>query len=170
MLELIKSAPTQCGVYLFKKGNRVLYVGKAKNIRERLLQHYKQAQENKKEYAIVNSSDRIDWILTRNEYEALVLEVDLIQLHKPKYNVLHKYGGGYPLLLLTEDEFPTLRVVRGSEHGGKLFGPFFTAKRAYRVKRLIHKLFKLRTCDPMPTEPAHAWIITWGYAVVPVRV
>jgi excinuclease ABC subunit C len=152
MLELIKSAPTQCGVYLFKKGNRVLYVGKAKNIRERLLQHYKQAQENKKEYAIVNSSDRIDWILTRNEYEALVLEVDLIQLHKPKYNVLHKYGGGYPLLLLTEDEFPTIKVVRGSEHGGKLFGPFFTAKRAYRVKRLIHKLFKLRTCDPMPTK------------------
>jgi excinuclease ABC subunit C len=152
MLELIKSAPTQCGVYLFKKGNKVLYVGKAKNIRERLLQHYKQAQENKKEYAIVNSSDRIDWILTRNEYEALVLEVDLIQLHKPKYNVLHKHGGGYPVLLLTEDEFPTIKVVRGSEHGGKLFGPFFTAKRAYRVKRLIHKLFKLRTCDPMPTR------------------
>lgn len=152
MLELIKSAPTQCGVYLFKKGNKVLYVGKAKNIRERLLQHYKQAQENKKEYAIVNSSDRIDWILTRNEYEALVLEVDLIQLHKPKYNVLHKHGGGYPLLLLTEDEFPTIKVVRGSEYGGKLFGPFFTAKRAYRVKRLIHKLFKLRTCDPMPTR------------------
>ena len=152
MLELIKSAPTQCGVYLFKKGNKVIYVGKAKNIRERLLQHYKQAQENKKEYAIVNGSDRIDWILTRNEYEALVLEVDLIQLHKPKYNVLHKHGGGYPLLLLTEDEFPTIKVVRGSEHGGKLFGPFFTAKRAYRVKRLIHKLFKLRTCDPMPTR------------------
>jgi excinuclease ABC subunit C len=152
MLEIIKSAPTQCGVYLFKKGNKVLYVGKAKNIRERLLQHYKQAQENKKEYAIVNSSDRIDWILTRNEYEALVLEVDLIQLHKPKYNVLHKHGGGYPLLLLTEDEFPTIKVVRGSEHGGKLFGPFFTAKKAYRVKRLIHKLFKLRTCDPMPTR------------------
>ncbi|MCI4458309.1 MAG: excinuclease ABC subunit UvrC, partial [Thermocrinis sp.] len=150
MLELIKSAPTQCGVYLFKKGNKVLYVGKAKNIRERLLQHYKQAQENKKEYAIVNGSDRIDWILTRNEYEALVLEVDLIQLYKPKYNVLHKYGGGYPVILLTEDEFPTIKVVRGSEHGGKIFGPFFTAKRAYRVKRLIHKLFKLRTCDPMP--------------------
>jgi len=152
MLELIKSAPTQCGVYLFKKGNKVLYVGKAKNIRERLLQHYKQAQENRKEHAIVNGSDRIDWILTRNEYEALVLEVDLIQLHKPKYNVLHKHGGGYPVLLLTEDEFPTLRVVRGSGHEGKPFGPFFTAKRAYRVKRLIHKLFKLRTCDPMPTR------------------
>ena len=152
MLELIKSAPTQCGVYLFKKGNKVLYVGKAKNIRERLLRHYKQAQENRKEHAIVNGSDRIDWILTRNEYEALVLEVDLIQLYKPKYNVLHKHGGGYPVLLLTEDEFPTLRVVRGPEHEGKPFGPFFTAKRAYRVKRLIHKLFKLRTCDPMPTR------------------
>ncbi len=149
-MEIMKSAPTQCGVYLFKKGNKVLYVGKAKNIRERLLQHYKQAQENKKEHAIVNGSDRIDWILTRNEYEALVLEVDLIQLHKPKYNVMHKHGGGYPVLLLTEDEFPTLKVVRGSGHEGKIFGPFFTARKAYTVKRLVHKLFRLRTCDPMP--------------------
>jgi len=152
MLELIRSAPQACGVYLFKKGNKVLYVGKAKNIRERLLQHYKQAQENLKERSIVSNSDSVDWIITKNEYEALVLEVDLIQLHKPKYNVLHKYGGGYPLIVITEDRFPTVKVVRGAQCEGKAFGPFFTAKKAYKVKRLIHKLFKLRTCDPMPTR------------------
>jgi len=114
------------------------------------LQHYKQAQEDPKERSIIKNSDRVDWIITRNEYEALVLEIDLIQLHKPKYNVMHKHGGGYPLLVLTEDPFPTLKVVRGTQQEGKVFGPFFTAKKAQKVKRLIHRLFKLRTCDPMP--------------------
>jgi len=152
MLELIKNAPQTCGVYLFKKDNKVLYVGKAKNIRERLLQHYRQAQENLKERSIVSNSNQIDWIITKNEYEALVLEVDLIQLHKPKYNVLHKHGGGYPLIVITEDQFPTVKVVRGFQHQGQGFGPFFTAKKAHKVKRLIHKLFKLRTCDPMPAR------------------
>ncbi|WP_333784498.1 excinuclease ABC subunit UvrC [Thermocrinis sp.] len=152
MIELIKNAPQTCGVYLFKKGNKVLYVGKAKNIKERLLQHYRQAQENLKERSIVSNSNQIDWIITKNEYEALVLEVDLIQLHKPKYNVLHKHGGGYPLIVITEDQFPTVKVVRGFQRQGKGFGPFFTAKKAYKVKKLIHKLFKLRTCDPMPVR------------------
>ncbi len=152
MLELIKNAPQTCGVYLFKKDNKVLYVGKAKNIRERLLQHYRQAQENLKERSIVSNSNQIDWIITKNEYEALVLEVDLIQLHKPKYNVLHKHGGGYPLIVITEDQFPTVKVVRGFQNQGQGFGPFFTAKKAHKVKRLIHKLFKLRTCDPMPAR------------------
>ncbi|WP_448588047.1 excinuclease ABC subunit UvrC [Thermocrinis sp.] len=152
ILETIRQAPQSCGVYLFKKGKKILYVGKAKNIRERLLQHYKQAQENPKEKAIVEQSDSVDWIITQNEYEALVLEVDLIQLHKPKYNVMHKYGGGYPFLVLTQDQFPTLRVLRGTQQEGKLFGPFFTIKKAYKVKKLIHKLFKLRTCDPMPSR------------------
>ncbi|WP_448583647.1 excinuclease ABC subunit UvrC [Thermocrinis sp.] len=152
MIELIKNAPQACGVYLFKRGNKVLYVGKAKNIRERLLQHYKQAQENLKERSIISNSDRVDWIITKNEYEALVLEVDLIQLHKPKYNVLHKHGGGYPVIVITEDHFPTVKVVRGVQHEGNVFGPFFTAQKAYKVKRLIHKLFKLRTCDPMPVR------------------
>ena len=76
--------------------------------------------------------------------------MDLIQLHKPRYNVLHKYGGGYPLLLITNETFPTIKVVRGTDHKGQLFGPFFSTSKARRVKRLIHKVFKLRTCDPMP--------------------
>ncbi|MCS7277999.1 MAG: excinuclease ABC subunit C, partial [Aquificaceae bacterium] len=105
-----------------------------------------------KERAIIENSDCVEWIVTRNTYEALTLEVDLIQLHKPRYNVLHKYGGGYPLLLITEEPYPTIKVVRGSEHEGILFGPFFNTSKAKRVKRLIHKLFKLRTCDPMPTR------------------
>ncbi|WP_461829555.1 excinuclease ABC subunit UvrC, partial [Aquifex sp.] len=152
---IINSAPEKPGVYIFKKGKRILYIGKAKNLKKRLQQHLKLAEEDPKERAIVHGSDTVEWIITRNEYEALVLEVDLIQQHKPKYNVLHKFGSGYPMLLLTKDEYPTLKVVRGTEHEGELFGPFLQARKAYKVKKLIHNLFKLRTCDPMPkrSEP-----------------
>lgn len=148
--ELIKNAPEKPGVYLFKKGKRYLYIGKAKNLKKRLLQHLKLAETDRKEKAILQSCDKLEWIITRNEYEAIILEIDLIQQHKPKYNVLHKFGGGYPMLLLTKDKFPTLKVVRGTHHEGELFGPFLQSKRAYKVKKLIHNLFKLRTCDPMP--------------------
>ncbi|NPA32147.1 MAG: GIY-YIG nuclease family protein, partial [Aquificae bacterium] len=151
--ELIRKAPQKPGVYLFKRGGRYIYIGKAKDLRRRLLQHLQLAQSDPKERAIVFGADGLEWIITRNEYEALVLEIDLIQQHKPRYNVLHKFGGGYPMLLLTGDKFPTLKVVRGTEHEGELFGPFLQVRKAYKVKRLIHELFKLRTCEEMPSDP-----------------
>ncbi len=151
-LEEIQRAPEKPGVYLFKRDKKPLYIGKAKNLRDRLLQHYKLAQKDSKERAIITNSNSVEWLITRNTFEALTLEVDLIQLHKPKYNVLHKYGGGYPLLLITEEPFPTVKVVRGTDHRGMLFGPFFTTSKARKVKRLIHKTFRLRTCDPMPVR------------------
>lgn len=147
---LIERAPEKCGVYIFRGKRKPVYIGKAKNIKKRLQQHLKLSESDPKEFAIFRDSISIEWIVTRNEFEALVLEVDLIQSHKPKYNVLHKYGGGYPMILLTEDPYPTVKVVRGTEHKGLLFGPFLQASKAYKVKKLIHRLFKLRTCDPLP--------------------
>ncbi|MFN3870100.1 MAG: excinuclease ABC subunit UvrC [Aquificaceae bacterium] len=150
-LEELQRAPDKPGVYLFKKGTKPIYIGKAKSLKERLIQHYKLAQKgDKKERAIVENSTKIEWIITRNTFEALTLEVDLIQLHKPRYNIMHKYGGGYPLLLITQEAFPTVKVVRGTDHKGQVFGPFFSTSKAKKVKRLLHKTFKLRTCDPMP--------------------
>jgi len=149
-LEELLRAPEKPGVYLFKNKGRPIYIGKAKNLRERLLQHFKLAERDSKERAIVSNADTVEWLITKNEYEALTLEVDLIQLHKPRYNVLHKYGGGYPLLLITNEPYPTVKVVRGTDHDGLLFGPFFSTSKAIKVKRLLHKTFKLRTCDPMP--------------------
>ncbi len=147
---LIREAPEKCGVYIFKSRRKPVYIGKAKNIRKRLQQHLKLSESDPKEFAILRDSIGIDWIITRNEFEALVLEIDLIQSHKPRYNVLHKHGGGYPMLLLTNDPYPTVKVVRGTQHEGNLFGPFLQASKAYKVKKLVHRLFRLRTCDPLP--------------------
>ncbi|RLJ70188.1 excinuclease ABC subunit C [Hydrogenivirga caldilitoris] len=153
--EVVSKAPEKPGVYIFKGKRKPTYIGKAKNIKKRLQQHLKLSETDTKEFAIFRDSVSLEWIITRNEFEALVLEVDLIQSHKPKYNILHKYGGGYPMLLLTEEPYPTIKVVRGTQHKGMLYGPFLQASKAYKVKKLIHKLFKLRTCDPLPkrTEP-----------------
>ncbi len=148
--EKIAKAPEKGGVYIFKARQRPIYIGKANNIKKRLLQHLKLSEVEPKEFAIFRDSDSVEWIITRNEFESLVLEVDLIQSHKPKYNVLHKYGGGYPMLLLTEESYPTVKIVRGTQHKGILYGPFLQAKKAYKVKKLIHRIFKLRTCDPLP--------------------
>ncbi|EDP76224.1 excinuclease ABC subunit UvrC [Hydrogenivirga sp. 128-5-R1-1] len=148
--EVVSRAPEKPGVYIFKGKKKPTYIGKAKNLRKRLQQHLKLADIDPKEFAILRDSLSLEWIVTRNEFEALVLEVDLIQSHKPRYNVLHKYGGGYPMLLLTDEPYPTVKVVRGTEHRGTLYGPFLQASKAYKVKKLIHKLFKLRTCDPLP--------------------
>ena len=150
MEEFVRKAPEKCGVYIFKGKRKPVYIGKAKNIKKRLLQHIKLAEKDPKEFMIVNSARSIEWIITRNEYESLVLEIDLIQTHKPRFNVLHKYGSGYPMLLVTSDKYPTVKVVRGTQHEGFLYGPFLQTKKANKVKKLIHKLFKLRTCDPLP--------------------
>jgi len=148
----IASAPEKCGVYIFRREGKPLYVGKAKNLKRRLLQHLRLSETDARESALFKESTDIEWIVTESEFEALVLEIDLIQLHRPKFNILHKYGGGYPMILLTEDPFPTVRVVRGTEHRGLLFGPFLQSRKAHRVKKLIHRLFRLRTCDPMPSR------------------
>jgi len=150
---LIEEAPERCGVYIFKGKRKALYIGKAKNIRKRLYDHLRLSRTDPKEQAIFRDSEGLEWIITRNEFEALVLEIDLIQTYKPRYNILHKYGGGYPMLLITDatqESYPTVKVVRGTGHKGTLFGPFLQSGKAYKVKKLIHRLFKLRTCDPLP--------------------
>jgi len=148
--ELIEKVPERSGVYLFKRGKDYIYIGKAKNLKKRLLQHLQAVKSDRKELAIFTKSDRLDYIITQNEYEALVLERQLINLHKPKYNVLFKHGSGYPMLLITDEEFPKVEIVRDFERKGTYFGPFFTVNKAKAVKKLVHKLFKLRTCDEFP--------------------
>ncbi len=145
----INLAPRDPGVYIFKGTNKVNYIGKARDLRVRLLQHLQIAEKDSRERSMIDKSVDVEWIVTSNEYEALILEIDLIQTHKPLYNRLHRYGSGYPMILLTEDEYPTVKVVRGTEHGGKLYGPFIYMGKAHKIKKLIHKTFKLRTCDPL---------------------
>ena len=149
---IIDSAPEEPGVYLFKKDSKnYIYIGKAKNLKNRLKQHYQNLKLDPKERKIFNESSTIEWIITKSDYEAFVLENELIKQYKPKYNVRLKSGHGYPMLVITDEEYPTVKISRKfGEIKGEYFGPFLPAKTARAMKDLIHKLFKLRTCDPLP--------------------
>ncbi len=150
--QIIDTAPEESGVYLFKKDSKnYIYIGKAKNLKNRLKQHYQNLKLDPKERKIFKESSTIEWIITKSDYEAFVLENELIKQYKPKYNVRLKSGHGYPMLVITDEEYPTVKISRKfGEIKGEYFGPFLPAKTARAMKDLIHKLFKLRTCDPLP--------------------
>jgi Excinuclease ABC subunit C len=153
IVALIEKAPEEPGVYIFKNQKHYIYIGKAINIKKRLLQHLKEREQSKKEANIFNHSKELEWIVTRNEYEALLLEMDLIRTHKPKYNVLLKHGSGYPVILLTDDDYPTVKITRDTSQKGEAFGPFLNINKAIKIKKLIHATFRLRTCEEMPKRP-----------------
>jgi len=150
--EIIEKAPEESGVYLFKgEKGKYIYIGKAKNLKSRLKGHLQQSKIDPKEEKIFSESVSLEWIITSSDYEAFVLENELIKQYKPKYNVRLKSGAGYPMLVITDDEYPTVKISRiYGEIQGEYFGPFIPAKTARAMKDLIHKLFKLRTCDPLP--------------------
>lgn len=151
-LEFINKAPEEPGVYLFKDSKKqYVYIGKAVNIKNRLKNHYQQLKVDPKERKIFKESSSIEWIITKSDYEAFVLENELIKQYKPKYNVRLKSGSSYPMLVITDEDYPTVKISRKfGEIKGEYFGPFLPARTARAMKELIHKLFKLRTCDPLP--------------------
>ncbi len=152
--ELIEKAPEEPGVYIFKSQKHYIYIGKAINLKKRLLQHLKERSNSQKEENIFRHSTQLEWIITNNEYEALLLEMDLIRTHKPKYNVLLKHGSGYPVILITDEDYPTVKITRDITEKGEAFGPFLNVNKAIKIKKLIHNTFKLRTCEEMPKRPS----------------
>jgi excinuclease ABC subunit C len=150
--EVLKSLPASTGVYLMKDSNgRAIYIGKAKNLKSRVRSYFNQGgggdQRPQIPYLLKETSD-LDYFVTQNEREALILENALIKKHKPKYNILLKDDKNYASLRLdTKERFPRLTYTRRILKDGALyFGPFASGEALRRTKRLIHKIFPLRDC------------------------
>lgn len=142
--------PEAPGVYLWKQGEEVLYVGKAKNLKARVRSYF---HAEGKAARITQEATALDFIATRDEVEALLLEANLIKAHRPPYNVLLKDDKHYPFLKLTQEPFPTLLVVRRvEEDGAKYYGPFPEASALRRIKTLIDRLFPLRKNSGYPMK------------------
>lgn len=146
-LPLLPEAP---GVYLWKLGEEVLYVGKARNLKARVRSYFHQEGKGKR---VAERADGLEFIVTRDEVEALLLEANLIKRHLPPFNVLLKDDKHYPFLKLTREEFPTLLVVRRvEEDGARYFGPFPEAGAVRRIKSLIDRIFPLRKNSGYPMK------------------
>lgn len=149
--EKLKNLPTSPGVYLHKdQAGKIIYVGKAKNLRSRVRSYFQSGRgHDQKTRLLVKRIADLEFIVTDNEVEALVLESNLIKLHKPRYNVFLKDDKQYPHLKLTINEpFPRVTITRKVIRDGALyFGPFLPASLARRTIDLINRTFQLRTCD-----------------------
>ncbi|MEW6421470.1 MAG: excinuclease ABC subunit UvrC [Deinococcota bacterium] len=142
--------PASPGVYIFRRGGTPIYIGKAVNLRSRVAQHFKAGGKSGKFTAL---ADGLDFITTRNEVEALILEANLIKQHRPHYNVLLKDDKHYPFLKLTNEAFPMLVVTRRVlRDGASYYGPYPDASAVRRVKHLIDTMFPLRKNSGLPLQ------------------
>jgi excinuclease ABC subunit C len=149
--EKLQNLPTQPGCYLHKNAKgQIIYVGKAKNLRNRVRQYFQSSRAmDAKTQALVARIVDFEFIITDTETEALVLESNLIKLHKPKYNVMLKDDKQYPHLKLTvQENFPYIFKTRKVEKDGAVyFGPYLPASLADKTVTLINREFQLRTCS-----------------------
>lgn len=147
--QFIQELTTNCGVYCMKdKQEQIIYVGKAKNLRNRVASYFNLSQKTTKMNVMVRQIIAIDVTVTHTESEALVLENNLIKRHKPRYNVLFRDDKSYPYIKLTQDEYPRFLYYRGTlNKHGKYFGPYPDGRAARQTLQLIQKLFLVRDCS-----------------------
>jgi excinuclease ABC subunit C len=146
----LKEIPVSAGVYLYKdSAGKIIYIGKAKRLRSRVRSYFQARPFDRKTDALVRQIADVEFIVTDNEVEALILEATLTKKHKPRYNVNLKDDKSYPHLKLTVNEpFPKVVITRRIQKDGALyFGPFLPASMARRTIDLINRTFQLRTCD-----------------------
>lgn len=147
--EKAKGAPNEPGVYLLKDAQgKVLYIGKARNLKERLRAYTQPQPPNPRLAALLQRVSDLETIVTRSEVEALLLEESLIKIKKPRYNVRLRDDKKYPYLkITTRERFPRIFITRNIKPDGSvLFGPYTSAKELRRALRGVRRIFKLRTC------------------------
>ena len=145
--------PTGPGCYLFQGSEGPVYIGKAKNLRSRVASYFVQQGWGKSRW-ITATAERLDFIVTDSETEALVLEADLIKRHKPRFNVQLKDDKAYPFLKLTAEPYPRLLFTRSrSDDGAAYFGPYPGAGAVKNVLDVVNKTFQLRVNSGTPMKP-----------------
>ena len=150
LLETIKLVPTQPGCYLYyDKDGEIIYVGKAKNLKRRVYSYFHKQHESPKTNILVSQIEKLEYIITDSEVEALILESHLIKKHKPKYNILLKDDKKYPYFLITDEDFPRIQVVRKKNLNpdkGRFYGPYTDVGAMYATLDFLKRLFPLKQC------------------------
>ncbi|MGG0460420.1 excinuclease ABC subunit UvrC [Priestia aryabhattai] len=152
--EKLAILPDQPGCYLMKdKYGTVIYVGKAKVLKNRVRSYFTGSHDGKT-LRLVNDIIDFEYIVTSSNLEALILEMNLIKKHDPKYNIMLKDDKGYPFIKITAEKQPRLVITRKiKKDKGKYFGPYPNVQAANETKRLLDRIYPLRKCSTMPDRP-----------------
>lgn len=147
--EELSLVPHLPGCYLMKnKDNIVIYVGKSKNLKNRLSSYF-QREHTGKTMMLVREIDHFEYIVTNTEMESLLLEINLIKKYNPKYNILYRDDKSYPYIELTSDKVPILRIVRRinvKKVKNNFFGPYPNVGAARKVVEILNRVYPLRKC------------------------
>lgn len=153
---ILKKLPTNPGVYLMKKGDDIIYVGKAKNLKNRVKSYFQQTEKQGiKTQKMVEQIDDIEWVEVNSETEALFLETNYIKEHRPKYNILMKDDKHFTYLKINlVDDFPELQIVREiKKDGAKYFGPKSSKGGLLDTLEFLKKLFPIHFCKNKAGHP-----------------
>ncbi len=148
--ETIKLVPEQPGCYLYYSAEgEIIYVGKAKNLKRRVYSYFHKQHDSVKTTVLVSQIEKLEYIITDSEVEALILESHLIKKHKPRYNILLKDDKKYPYFLITDEDFPRIQIVRKKNLNpdkGRFYGPYTDVGAMYATLDFLKKLFPLKQC------------------------
>ena len=153
--EKLALVPTKPGSYQMKnKDGVIIYVGKAKNLQRRLRSYFTRTLTGKTKM-LVDDIDDFEYIVTSSELESLILEITLIKKYDPKYNILLRDDKSYPYIELTNEKYPTLKVVRNvkrKRNKNHLYGPYPNVSAARKTVNMINRIYPLRKCDKLKKD------------------
>ena len=149
--QTLKLLPSLPGCYIYyNKDGEIIYVGKAKILKRRVMSYFnKKHHDSVKVQVLVSQIERMEYIITNTEVEALILESHLIKKHKPRYNILLKDDKKYPYFLITDEDFPRIMVVRKKNinpEKGRYYGPYTDVRAMYSTLDFLKKIFPLKQC------------------------
>ncbi|AXA33449.1 excinuclease ABC subunit UvrC [Francisella adeliensis] len=146
----LKNLTTHSGVYRMIDANgEIIYVGKAKNLKNRVNSYFSKGAKDNKTLLMASQVEKIEITITPSDYEAYLLENNLIKQHRPKYNILFKDDKSYPYLVISRDKFPRIAFYRGKSayKKGQCFGPFVSISSVKFTLNIIQKIFPIRQCE-----------------------
>ena len=146
----LKYVPNKPGVYQFvNTRGEIIYIGKAKELKKRVRSYFQKCKnKTPKTFAMIKHINNIEWIVVRNEVEALLTEANLIKKHKPRYNVDLRDDKSYPFIRITNEPFPQVFITRNIiKDGSKYYGPFTDSSRLRIILKALNKVFPIRSCS-----------------------
>lgn len=141
--------PENPGCYIYKnKDGSIIYIGKAKNLKKRVASYFTKKDHDDKTNQLIDEISTIDYIITTNEIEALLLENNLIKKHYPRYNIDLKDSRRYAYLYLNEDDIPYIEIARKRDKDGQYFGPFTSGRLRREIEKILTRNFRILTSKP----------------------